>query len=178
MTKRCRSQIEKGSKTTFCSLERGHEGDHEGHKLTWKTGDPGVSEYEERPRKKKEEVPVQPTHPAQPKHEGPVWNASCQHCKHTFIIEVRPEQVTRSTSIVACPKCGQTGLYWFEQEPRDLKKGATDHVPAAAFDVGLKRSGKCSNCGRLYHQRFEYGAIIDYCPEGCLKVGVGTVETK
>lgn len=175
MTKRCRSQIEKGSRTTFCSLELGHEGDHEGYKLTWKTDDPGVSEYEERSQKKKEPPPAQP---ARPKHDGPVWSAKCQHCKHDFVIEVRPDQVTRSTSIVACPKCGQTGLYWFEQEPREFKKGAVDHVSAVAFDVGLKRTGRCSACGRLFHQRFEGGAIEDYCPNGCLKVGVGTVDTK
>jgi len=174
--KRCRSQIEKGSKTTFCSLERGHECDHEGYKLTWKTGDPGVSEYEERSRKKAQ--PAQPAQPVQPKHDGPIWNAKCQHCKHDFMIAVRPEQVTRNTSIVACPKCGQTGLYWFEQEPREFKKSVVDQVPAAAFDVGLKRTEHCQHCGRLFHQRFEYGAIEVYCPNGCLVVGVGTVDSK
>ena len=110
----------------FCSLTIGHAGKHKGYKKEWEDG-----ELLYRPKK---------AEPKPPKHEGPVWNATCQHCKFGFLIEVRPDQVTRSTSVVVCPKCKQSGLYWFQDEPVPrFVKGLTERVFAEAFDVGLRK---------------------------------------
>jgi hypothetical protein len=126
--RRCPSEAPIKNGVLFCSLSFGHAGKHEGYNKEWEDGEVLDGSKKAEPK------------PAPPKHDGPVWNAACQHCKVGFMIEVRPDQVTRNASVVVCPRCKQTGLYWFEDEPPSkFVKGLTERVSAEAFNVGLRK---------------------------------------